>query len=732
MNRIDKLKKLDHVKETLKSEFFGIDEIIDNVCRSITPWYITPELIERPVIISIMGLTGTGKTSLIRRLTELLDLSKNTIFFDCGEESDADSTSRSGVESGIVDKIIGILGISDNGVNEVSNKELDNLIFVFDEFQYAKTLDESGNEVIKPSIRPIWNIIDYGKLNINSYDYTLLDFTEFIEDLQGFIEMDRSNSSIPVSSGVITGAEDVKKVLLSFGLTAYDRDVSSLVDLNSIPVLPIKDTKKNRSNNDEEEDILRPLTILTDRYKRIMNRKLVRLVDAETRVRLVSDLYSSKTVGEFCDVLLEIKSLIVGQKSLNFPRSLIFVIGNIDEAYENIITEMSPDIDADSFRERTKSVTISDMKTALSTRFRAEQIARLGNNMILYPSLRKVDFESIIQNEISRTVDRFRKISGIENVKIGHEINRLLYSEGVYPSQGARPLFTTINAFFTPLLSDIITCNEGNNVEEVYIGVQGEGTGEVFFNVPKIYIKIDITYVDGKTDNIKKLINLQLGELRDPEKRKLRYCMATHEIGHAIVYLHETGNYPANIVATSSGNGGFCETYNKDSSSEIDTRDEIDSEVRILLAGYRAECLAFGNRTEKCLMGSGSDIESAWSVFSNAAYNTGYYFPVKYANPETSCRSSDGITLGMSDSRIQEYIERDFARLEDDVCKILKKEKTLLKIASIELGRVGSMSSERFKELSKKYGNVVGDEKFLQKVRDERSGSWYLGELEKL
>ena len=89
---MNKLEKLQQTKDKLKSEFVGIDEIIDRVIDSITPWYITPEVLERPTVVSLWGLTGTGKTSLIRKLVKYLDLSGKSLFFDCGEQGgDADS-----------------------------------------------------------------------------------------------------------------------------------------------------------------------------------------------------------------------------------------------------------------------------------------------------------------------------------------------------------------------------------------------------------------------------------------------------------------------------------------------------------------------------------------------------------------------------------------------------------------------------------------------------------------
>src|SRR5210317_654824 len=67
-----KQKRLKHASKELKKHFVGIDNIIDHVIKDIETWYVMPELLTRPVIICLWGLTGTGKTDLVRRLVKLL------------------------------------------------------------------------------------------------------------------------------------------------------------------------------------------------------------------------------------------------------------------------------------------------------------------------------------------------------------------------------------------------------------------------------------------------------------------------------------------------------------------------------------------------------------------------------------------------------------------------------------------------------------------------------------
>lgn len=49
--RSERLDRLEECKKVLKEEFIGLSSIIDQVILSITPWYITPEIIQRPVIV---------------------------------------------------------------------------------------------------------------------------------------------------------------------------------------------------------------------------------------------------------------------------------------------------------------------------------------------------------------------------------------------------------------------------------------------------------------------------------------------------------------------------------------------------------------------------------------------------------------------------------------------------------------------------------------------------------
>ena len=709
-------KKLDEAVKVLKTEFVGLDEIIESIKKSITPWYVTPEIIERPVVISLWGLTGTGKTSVVRRLTTLLGLTGKTVFFDCGLEANESSSSS------IAEKIEEVFDCDDD-LDSISSgyEKFGSAVFVFDEFQYARTIDEHGDELIKSPLRPIWTIMDSGKVNVSEYRYDISRFSNFVDDLVSLAKM---YPDIHVESGRVLDPGEVKLVLENIGLFYYGRDVSSLIEgVQHIELFP-------KEEENEEEDILRPLSLIDRDYLRTL---IKRLNSYKQRLgfETLSELNNVNTIIEFCRILEDAKKVITRPKELDCSKSLVFVLGNLDEAF-GVESDIDPDMDADVFYDKTSKVSISDIKEALKKRFRAEQIARLGNNLIKYPSLGKKHFTEIIAKELLRVSEKFYES---EKIRVGfmQGVLDLMYSEGVFPVQGVRPVYTTIGTLLTPLLSKIAIERTAED-KNVAIDLNNySDLNEKMFKIDKT--ELLITFLESGRKIVEE-IPLQLGELRNPERRLTRYINSVHEAGHAIVALYETGIYPTNIVSVSTGDGGFCNTYNPKKEGEIDSRGDVDSEVRICLAGYEAEKLVYGDYPEKCLMGSGSDISEAWNYFSDMAYKCGYFAPIAYSNYMAE-QSSDGIPGGLSDNdsyvthpykpevygELQRMIVTRFKELRRDTVIILQDEKKLLKEVSLYLGKNGSMGSKEFKEFVKKYGNNLTEE-YIQGKQD-LDKNWY-------
>ena len=689
----ERIKRLQEARDILKKEFVGLDEIIDKICESITPWYITPEIIIRPTIISLWGMTGTGKTSVVRRLMDLLGLANKALYFDCGEESNQGSTT-------VASKISEMLNLDED--NNPNPEKVNDFVFVFDEFQHARTINEHYEEVDKPNLRSVWNLLDNGIIKGDESNWETSYFCGFVDDFEGYVA---EYPNTPLTRGRIEAPEDVENILNVLGFFYYDRGMPG----REREVKPWE-TKKD---SDGEDNMFRPLDVIDERVMKIIIRKLKS--NNQTPKDIVNDFNSAKTTGELLSLLQEAKKTIIAPKEIDCNRSLIFILGNLDEAFR-VEGEINPDIDADIFYDETSKVSVTDIKRALRKRFRAEQIARFGNSIIKYPTLKREHFEKIIKNEVSRVIDDFKKSSKIE-IKIDNSIYDLLYAEGVYPVQGVRPVFTTVSTIFTPLLSDIVMNAKSGEVAELKVDRADEGY--------KLSKKTIIIRIGDK--EINREIELVLGDLRRPESKKTRYINAVHEAGHAVMMTYLTGNLPIAIVSVSSNSGGFCITHNAERLGEIDTKGDISNDVMISMGGYLAEETIFPDERKR-LLGSGNDIEEAWELFSTAAYELGYFDPFSYCNYDTYSAALPG---GVDDKKIKEELKNEFDRLRTQAREILEDNKDLIVSVALKLGEIGEMNGDEFLGFIKKNKGTLTIEKIEEAKRDT-SYDYYKEELEKL
>ena len=157
-NKIDikeikrKNKIVDDAIVQLKKEFVGIHKQIDEIMDNVRTWYLYPQLQTRPLVISIWGLSGIGKTSLVKRISELLHIEKDYVYWNFASISEQSSWE---IENQIEDELS----------NEKSNR-----MFVYDEFQYAATINPMTREERdnKSGLKPFWELLDSGLLHKRS------------------------------------------------------------------------------------------------------------------------------------------------------------------------------------------------------------------------------------------------------------------------------------------------------------------------------------------------------------------------------------------------------------------------------------------------------------------------------------------------------------------------------------------------------------------------------------
>lgn len=148
-NEIQKRKKkLDDCRNFLKKEFIGIDKIIDDLMEYIQIWYLMPEILNRPVIVNLWGMTGVGKTDLVRKMVKFLEFQDRFVEV---ELSNTDETSWNKNVSDIFQK------------NELNDEKPS--IVLFDEIQRFYTIDPNGIPVAQTKYTDFWELLSDGRLS---------------------------------------------------------------------------------------------------------------------------------------------------------------------------------------------------------------------------------------------------------------------------------------------------------------------------------------------------------------------------------------------------------------------------------------------------------------------------------------------------------------------------------------------------------------------------------------
>lgn len=692
MNINEKRQNLEEARRILKDEFIGIDNIIDQIIQSVTPWYLTPEILDRPLVISLWGITGTGKTSIVKRLFEILKISR-VVLFDSGELIDKTMLGEMIIEALSLDDSYNTSGCSDT-------------VFVFDEFQHARTIDEKGLEITKPSIRQMWNLIDSGTLVVREFNYNAMKLTVYLEDLEGLVS---SNPGIPVEGLEIKDPACVKEVLTSIGLVWYENRAKAIYS-NKIgyeeerPNVCADDYGDDeREENKKVEDPFRSISAVPRSVLQSYFSIATRADKTKSAKERFDALMNCKTLDEIYEYLSQIRDSLAGQKKYDFSKSIIFLIGNLDEAFFGA-DNVDPDLNADLFKRSIDKVTISSIKSALGRRFRAEQIARFGNTMLKYPAFTSENYHDLIRFKLDEVLDRFKKHTG-KTITYTQDIVELIYSEGVFPAQGCRPVFTTITNMFTPLLSSALIDFEEDEIEASIVE-------------PEKGFRVNTKEVRFKSKSGKEKIHsleLTLGACRNPENNPLRYVIGVHEAGHAVITSYCTGDLPLSIVSTSAIGGGHTEFARYGDKFNTINKKLLQVEIMSLLGGYLAEKMIFKkpstgqDETDYVTFGAEIDFETAYTKFSKAAFKLGYFEPGRFAC-ELVTERTDGIPAGIEGDEINSKIKFEFDQLIEKTTRILNANRHLVaKIGKLaaEIGSVGGKDFFNLVDACKDLGDTA-------------------------
>jgi hypothetical protein len=615
-----KKQRLEIIKTELKREFIGIDYIIDELVDYIQIWYLMPEILTRPIIVNLWGMTGVGKTDLIRKLVSKLDYQDRFVEV---ELSNGESTWNSNVSS----------ILETNGINNAKPA-----IVLFDEIQRFYTIDSEGKPLLNTRFQDFWELLSDGKL-------AKRDAKESIDDyLQRYL----------------------------YAAMQRQKRRQKLKDAPPMPPDPMNPMGGNFS--EEEEATVGVWEA----------QSLKKIFDLKETVNEIAEMREE-------DVLMMMQQTREKKKvyePINHSKTLIIISGNLDEAYSMANETGETDIEADIFRAYTEKITIVDIKNALSRKFKPEQVARFGNIHLIYKSLRKVDFENLISEELVKIVKKNKEHFGVD-IEITKNLNQLIYQNGVFPVQGVRPVFSSI--------TDIVEANLSKLLFEAFMGNLMHIAMDYDFEKKKIVAQlagkliIELDYV-GKIDQI-----------RQDNSPDMVANIAVHESGHAIVYGILLGLAPLQLKSRVASR--YAQGFSFPHLIHL-SKENIISKIKIFLAGGIAEEIVFGE--EKATISRSFDREEATSMIMEYIRKYGFdkNFQAYYAHS-----GPYSMELSVTDWAIEKMI-RDLAK---ETRELLERNQDFLISLSKELAQKGSLKPLEVVLIAHKFGHTfeVKEENYL-------------------
>ncbi len=217
---------LEAARAELKTHFVGIDKIIDDLLDYIQIWYLMPDLLSRPIIVNLWGMTGVGKTDLVRRLVKCLNFQDRFVEI---ELSNVDTTSWQSSVSAIL------------GNHEIHDEKP--AIVLFDEVQRFNTLNPDGTPIRSTKFTDFWELLSDGKLSKKTkenLDYYIQDYLFQQKDIKR--RKARGEEDIDESPTLeFYEAEQLKSML------QLDQDISDIADMPRSKIIEqIKQAKRQK------------------------------------------------------------------------------------------------------------------------------------------------------------------------------------------------------------------------------------------------------------------------------------------------------------------------------------------------------------------------------------------------------------------------------------------------------------------------------------------------------
>lgn len=386
----DRTAKLNGLFDRLRTNHFGIDTEVQRLIDAFAPWYRFAETQARPQVIGLWGMTGTGKSSLIRSLVKAAGLEDRTYWLDAGECH----------EHYWLDPFINC--IKDLPVGTPC-------ILVVDEFQHARTL-KNGMEIEEPGmLRRFWELLDSGRIVTWPNFHQASDLADFKGRLARAIR-----AGVRIRNGRIVEGQEEFKQLVQAQYTRSQNEGWGIPDeiwhdfrgMHLDPQPSLTEIEDRLATMDEQE-------IISWTEELLHNRQRARVVDA--------------------------------------GKMLVILSGNLDELYtaeKEALAELDPDV----LLHRHRDIGLAGVQHALTELFRIEQVGRMGASHVVFPPIGKGTVDELVQHAVTELTDKLSKhcerTITVDDALVDH-----LRSTSAIAVLGARPVVQAVQNTVPLLLS---------------------------------------------------------------------------------------------------------------------------------------------------------------------------------------------------------------------------------------------------------------------------------------
>ena len=568
----DRTIVLKSIKDELCQYHFGIEKEVQRLLDAFAPWHLFPGTQQRPRTIGLWGMTGTGKSSLVRALVRKLGVEEITFWLDAGECH----------SHYWMDLLFGRLEEHFNGKP---------FIVVVDEFQHART---KGNGKPEPAeLRRFWEFLDAGRVVTwpNIYHMNaLIDLIERISEAIG--------AGVMIRNGKVVEGEKMFDQLVRRHYSQSNKGIEKW----AIPV--------------SEWDTLRQFFVEPHPSLPALEKMLGDL-DGPGLIALLQRLRRNAQRPNVVDA----------------RQALVILLGNLDALY---ITGTEPiaEVDPDVLLHRHKDIGTSGVHNALLRMFRIEQVARMGNDHVIFPPLGKNTIDRLIGHEVDALMKRL-SISCGRRLSIDPAVVERIKDIPAPAIMGARPVIEAVQRIVPILFSQALQkCPR--TFMSIHLSIKDEDPLAVISTADRSQEHV-LHWPEG--------LFRKCSRLPDELER-----FAVHEAGHLIcgIALCDMKPLQACSRTTDAGTCGFV-IWDEPRDGTM-TRDRIVPELARLLGGMAAEHVRYGK--EKVSAGGSSDLRSA-TEFALAMAKTHGLGRDKLFHAHHPGTDNDGFRTGLDDAEDQ-------------------------------------------------------------------------------